>query len=477
MLALYFTYFANPARAAATIDMLRASARAAESSVIAQLTLLQAEVSYLWVRGENRACLELIRKALSIAARTGAFAWDNMLHGIGASAASDWKTLPWPRVSGATGRDGTATRRLAGGMVLLPRGMVCGAPGRRGARASLRGAGAPERRSRRHADVSRGDGVCRSERASIGGALGQANTALQQAQRTGRDLACSFVIHVCDLIESDFLWDEDRERALASLRKGFALARAHGYHTVCWMDRAMTTRLAVRALENGIEPDHVRTGILKHRLAPPGMSAQLDSWPWQYRLRALGSFELAGANEASARSNTPERRDGARDGPRGVPLRLLETLVALGARNVRDVDLIDALWPNAEGDAGRRVFDTTLHRLRRKLGSDDALRLSDGRLGLDDRLWWVDLWALEDVFAEVDREIRRGAPPPVLVSLSRRLHELYRGPLLAHRDDPWTLRPREKLAARFRRAVDELAAVVEQRHMPPLTALYSGDEA
>jgi two-component SAPR family response regulator len=149
-----------------------------------------------------------------------------------------------------------------------------------------------------------------------------------------------------------------------------------------------------------------------------------------------------------------------------MPLRLLRAIVALGGRGVRDIDIIDALWPDAEGDAGRRVFDTTLHRLRRQLGEDDAVRLTDGRVHLDERICWLDVWALERALVESERLVTQRAPLPELSGIADHLLALYRGPLLAEETVGFANAPRTQLADRFRRVAERLAGALESGGRP-----------
>jgi DNA-binding SARP family transcriptional activator len=221
-------------------------------------------------------------------------------------------------------------------------------------------------------------------------------------------------------------------------------------------------KVAVRALDHGIETEHVRAYVRKHRLVPDHVPARVEAWPWRCRLRALGPFELAQENPDAAPSSADG--DTRQSDLRGMPLRLLQAIAAFGARGVRETQLIDALWPDAEGDAGRRVFDTTLHRLRRQLGADEIVRLSDRRVFLDGRLCWIDIWALEDLIAEVEREVSTRARLAILEDLARRLLSVYRGPLLCDEPeaDGWALGPRERIADKFIRAAEPLGRALEK---------------
>ncbi len=72
------------------------------------------------------------------------------------------------------------------------------------------------------------------------------------------------------------------------------------------------------------------------------------------------------------------------------PFALLKTLIALGARNVAQDELLDALWPDADGDAAHTAFTTTLYRLRQLVGQS-ALILRNRQLSLDPEHLWCDV--------------------------------------------------------------------------------------
>src|ERR1044072_3889653 len=104
-------------------------------------------------------------------------------------------------------------------------------------------------------------------------------------------------------------------------------------------------------------------------------------------------------------------------------LELLSALIAAGGRGVSVASLADSLWPEADGFDAYRAFTTTLHRLRRLLRSQEAVRLCAGRLTLDAQLCRVDLW-------EFERTLRAARDAQAL----RDALDLYHGPFMG--DDP-----------------------------------------
>jgi DNA-binding SARP family transcriptional activator len=152
-------------------------------------------------------------------------------------------------------------------------------------------------------------------------------------------------------------------------------------------------------------------------------------------------------------------RDGAPLGGRGKaqkkPLDLLKALVALGAERVDTARLAGLLWPDAEGDAAKGSFDTTLYRLRKLLGRDDALVLAEGKLSLDRRQCWLDVWAFEDIARAADAAPAGGdLAAEHAVRLGRGILEAYPGHFLAADEDaPWAIDLRDRLRSKLVRTV------------------------
>jgi two-component SAPR family response regulator len=158
------------------------------------------------------------------------------------------------------------------------------------------------------------------------------------------------------------------------------------------------------------------------------------------------------------------------------PLDLLKVLIAHGGVRTDIAPLIEALWPEAEGDAAKVSFDSNLHRLRKLIDVDDILRLSEGRLSLDDKRCWVDLWAFEDLIGRIDRATHASSPDSaVLGELSRELLRLYTGHFLDQEtQESWAVGARDRVKAKFLRTVSILGDGLEQcGEWRQAAALYS----
>lgn len=263
------------------------------------------------------------------------------------------------------------------------------------------------------------------------------------------------------------------------LARALALGKRHGYVSMaCWRREVMEL-LAAKALEAGIEVDYVRHLIARRDLFPPHDRLDLEAWPYPVKIRTLGRFEILRDGRPIVFAGKTQRK----------PLELLRTILSLGGRDVDAVRLADTLWPDADGDLGHITLGTTLHRLRRLLGSDEALRLRDNRVSLDSRACWVDVWAFESLCARVDllweryQEQRQGKCSPKtrgedrspggeasqiraeMVHLAQKAMTLYGGHFLpGDASEPWTVSLRERLRSRFTRLVLTLGGLfLEER--------------
>jgi len=135
----------------------------------------------------------------------------------------------------------------------------------------------------------------------------------------------------------------------------------------------------------------------------------------------------------------------------GRPMELLRMLIAFGGEGVAEGQLTDLLWPDADGDRAHTAFTTTLGRLRTLLGCDDALTVRDGRLTLEPRHCWVDLWAVEALLDRAEQAAKEGrrATDALETALAA-----YRGPFLAGEESAWVFPTRARLHDRLLAAVE-----------------------
>ena len=200
-----------------------------------------------------------------------------------------------------------------------------------------------------------------------------------------------------------------------------------------------------RSAESGDEVGYARDLIRSRQLFPETPPLDIPHWPWPIRIFTLGRFEILIEGKPIDTTGLQKK-----------PLLLLKALIALGGEGVREEALTELLWPDAEGDAAHTSFRTTLFRLRRSLGSDEAILFHEGRVSLDARRVWVDTWAFRHLC--VQAEHRKEDPS----SLAGRAMELYRGDFLPGEEAHWVLSPRAKLRDRFLRLIAMLGEDFEK---------------
>jgi LuxR family transcriptional regulator, maltose regulon positive regulatory protein len=150
------------------------------------------------------------------------------------------------------------------------------------------------------------------------------------------------------------------------------------------------------------------------------------------------------------------------DGPLTVPPRLrkpqllLQAVIAFGGTEVSAGVLIDALWPDSEGDAGYHALESALYRLRQLLGGRNAVRMEGAKVSLNRDQLWVDMWAFEE---ELQRP--RDSEANAIERIGR-LRLLYQGHFLEHETEkPWVLKARQELRDRLLRAIRAAARECE----------------
>jgi DNA-binding SARP family transcriptional activator len=277
-----------------------------------------------------------------------------------------------------------------------------------------------------HACLDHGD----AERAAH-----EADTALRLAKETG---IRSVEIWVKLLQARIALLDGDEATGLACLEEGLRHQDPSIYgFLVGWLPEQASSLYAT-ALEHQIHTDFVRTIIRRGGIAPPATSLPPFAWPLPLKIHTLGRFSV----------HIDERPLTFRGKSQKKPLELLKAVIAFGGRHVREERLIEALWPDAEGDAGARALTSTLHRLRKLIGTETVTR-KEGHLTLEARRCWVDLWLVERRLSELESDAD-GIRTSELASRVREVDSLYRGAFLdGDSDRAWMLSVRERLKGRM----------------------------
>lgn len=234
-----------------------------------------------------------------------------------------------------------------------------------------------------------------------------------------------------------------RNEGLDHLRDAFGLGRVKGYAGLMYflLDSRMLARLCTHALDAAIETDYARAIIRERGLLPPAEAVSSEAWPWPLKIYSLRGFAVVNNDKRAAIHARVQQK----------PIELLKALIAHGGRDVPNVRLAQALWPEADGDRAQRSLITNLHRLRRLLGGGQSLMVRDGTVSLNPDCCWVDAWACERLLEETDAaQLQRGVA-------------LYRGRFLSSEESVWAMPARERLHAKFVRALSQLGQQHEAR--------------
>jgi LuxR family maltose regulon positive regulatory protein len=177
----------------------------------------------------------------------------------------------------------------------------------------------------------------------------------------------------------------------------------------------------------------------------------------RFRVHVLGRFRLFTGNTPV--TIPPRLRK---------PQELLQAVTAFGGTEVSAGVLIDALWPDSEGDAAYHALESALYRLRQLLGARDLVRMEGGKVSLNRDQLWVDMWEFEE-------ELQRSHEPGVNgVERIGCLRRIYQGHFLQHETEKsWVLKARQDLRDRLLRAIRDAAGECEHaRRWEDAATLY-----
>ncbi len=253
------------------------------------------------------------------------------------------------------------------------------------------------------------------------------------------------------LLEALFDFDQGKEESgWTSLQKALTLGRERGYfYPYVDLPDGMP-RLCIKALEAGVEVEYVQELIRRCHIEPDLPPWHLENWPWSLKVFTLGRFALIREGNPIRFSRKVQQK----------PLSMLKALIALGGKDVGEEQIIDALWPEAEGDAAHQLFETTLHRLRQLISFPEAVQRRDGRLTLNQNHCWVDAWAFERLIGQtLDAQWEKSGGPSAddTVLRTQKAIDFYGGAFLpGDAQEFWTNSLRERLRSKFLRVVEKL---------------------
>lgn len=286
--------------------------------------------------------------------------------------------------------------------------------------------------------------------------MGEESTAfelLAQAGNFARAMGSRTLELLTELSTAWFSLRGDESAALTHLRNGLSLQRRMGFiNFPGWCNRIMKPLLFM-ALQHEIEPEFVRLLILRHNLHTNTPAHADDKWPWPVKIYTLGRFCLLIGDKPLQFATKAQQK----------PLELLKVIISFGGREIGKNKLIDHLWPDTDGDKAMRALDTTLHRLRKLVGLDQIIIVQDRKLLLNPQLCWLDSWALDKTFGQMDTLAgQTELTCDEAISLLQQVLALYQGDFLHNDDGPdCIISYRDRLRSKLTQKLGYLAATLE----------------
>jgi len=448
-LAVYRTYIGDTQKSLQAIHSIQHLTRSPDAPPLALVAAKHAEAMHYSQAGENHEkCLKAVSESLELARTTGVHRLDLMVLGQGVYSslkAGDRETVA------------NLLDQMAASSQSFKPWEACFYHLLRTREGLLRGA---FKQASLHAEMALkcseevGSPIssvrCHLATAHVMHQLGKPRKAaehLARAMTISRRIRAKNSEFVAFLAKALFALDQGEEASgLTSLRKALAIGREEGYF-ITFIDRPFAmARICVKALEKGIEVPYVQELIRRCNLIPDKPPLHLESWPWSLKIFTLGGFQILKEDDPLKFSRKAQQR----------PLSMLKALIALGGKEVREDQISDALWPEADGDVAHESFATNLHRLRKLMGNEKALQLREGRLTLDERFCWVDVWAFERILGQADVRWKEKSKEEA-VRLVEKAIDLYKGPFLFRESEqPWAAAMSERLRSKFLRSVGRL---------------------
>jgi len=255
------------------------------------------------------------------------------------------------------------------------------------------------------------------------------NAQLRRVHTIAREIKNPLLEFMTLLVYGDVALRQGRtSTGTNALRYALRLGREHAYYHLPWWQTTQLAKVCASALQQGIEVDYVREFIIRRSLQPVPLSIEINEWPWPYRINTFGEQRIKKYDRVKLVGQKNDSR----------PMRLLMILIAKGARDVPLNEVAEVLWPHVDSEYGVKSLTINLHRLRRLFSNDDSITLREGRLSLNNRLIWVDTWAMERHLINIESTLTLPGYQPTrdgIRDLFDKLLALYQGAFLGEDEE------------------------------------------
>jgi len=284
------------------------------------------------------------------------------------------------------------------------------------------------------------------------GALDEAEQCAMQALELAGELPSDrWLFDAYMLLAGVELERANGQATLDNLRRALLLAAARDFlGGVGLFQPTRTAKLLALALRQGIETQYVKRLIRHRKMSAPGDAESEAVWPVRLRVRTLGQFAMWIDEQPLASLQQATRK----------PLEVLKALIGLGPTSL--ATLSAALWPELDGGAAHNACHVAIHRLKKILGDDSAIRINHGMVALSGGDPWVDVEVFRRLVGRIRAALAGRASQTELERLVEQLLNAYPGHFLPEEDRSWIVSVREQLRARFVHSALDLSAALER---------------
>ena len=204
----------------------------------------------------------------------------------------------------------------------------------------------------------------------------------------------------------------DEEALAKQVERILQVKHLGGFHSGCGWRTPMMRELLAFALRKNIWPEVARQWIREKRITPPVPPAlAVQGWPMPVRIKAMAGLQV----------QLDHTYDTVAGGKGAQKLRELLAVLVAERDGASQCDLVDWLWPNAEGDKAAASLKVAIHRLRQWLGAD-AVRVQDSMVALNPAVVACDAWELLNASpGQATSRLLHGFDSPPVLALRRRL--------------------------------------------------------
>ena len=286
------------------------------------------------------------------------------------------------------------------------------------------------------------------------GALDEAEQcAMQAIELAGQLPSDRWLFDAYMLLAGVELERANEQAAVDNLRRALLLAAARDFRGgVCLFQPTRTAKLLALALRQGIETRYLKSLIRHRKLSAPDDGESDAVWPVRLRVRVLGQFAMWIDDQPLTSLRQATRK----------PLEVLKALIGLGPAHVSLATLSAALWPELDGADAHNACHVAIHRLRKILGNESAIRINQGMVALNRGDSWVDVEVFRRLTGRIRAALAAKASQPELERLVEQLLDAYPGHFLPEEDRSWIVSVREQLRARFVHSALDLSTALQR---------------